>query len=202
MNLIAQGAEARIFEEDAIIIKERTPKGYRHPAIDTLLRESRTRREAKILTALKKIGFPSPNILTMNDKKGVLTMEHINGEKLSNQVSHDPIGFGSKIGMLLGKLHAADIVHGDPTTSNMIVNDEKEIILIDFGLSQFSKKIEDKAVDLHLLDRAIQSNHHDIHEAVITAAFDSYTTLYHSSTQVLERLEEVRKRGRNRRKGS
>ena len=202
MELLAQGAEARIFQDGSVIIKERTVKTYRHDTIDKTLREGRTRREAVVLRTLAKAGFPSPTLIHIDDKKGLLSIERIKGEKLSLELSKSPQRFGAQIGKLLAVLHNTGIVHGDPTTSNMIVGADGKITLIDFGLSQFSKKIEDKAVDLHLLDRAIESAHHEIHTTVMAAAIESYQKESKDPERILQRLDAVKKRGRNKMKGS
>src|SRR4030042_1167648 len=49
------------------------------------------------------------------------------------------------------------IINGDLTTSNMILNPDNKLYFIDFGLSFHSNKIEDKAVDLHLLKQALNA---------------------------------------------
>eukprot|EP00126_Sphaerothecum_destruens_P010734 Sdes_comp20798_c0_seq4m17081 len=66
----------------------------------------------------------------------------------------------SLIGVLVAKLHRENIIHGDLTTSNMLLEGNSEnIILIDFGLSYVSSLAEDKAVDLYVLERAFASTH-------------------------------------------
>ena len=45
----------------------------------------------------------------------------------------------------------------------MIIKENK-IYFIDFGLSFFSSRIEDRAVDLHLVKEALQSTHHEYYE--------------------------------------
>lgn len=50
------------------------------------------------------------------------------------------------------------VIHGDLTTSNMIYKDD-QIYLIDFGLSYVKTSIEDRAVDLYVLERAFISTH-------------------------------------------
>ena len=91
-------------------------------------------------------------------------------------------------------MHNNNIIHGDLTTSNMILN--KEVFFIDFGLSFFSEKIEDKAVDLHLLKEALESKHSNIWERSYKAALDSYFKKAVDGRQVLERIKIVEKRGR------
>ena len=69
------------------------------------------------------------------------------------------------IGTSLGKMHDASVVHGDLTTSNIMVKDAPgvepgfQIVMIDFGLATMQPNIEDKAVDLYVLERAFISTH-------------------------------------------
>ena len=44
-TLIEQGAEAKIFKENNLIIKERIPKDYRLKELDEKIRKQRTKRE-------------------------------------------------------------------------------------------------------------------------------------------------------------
>lgn len=115
------------------------------------------------------------------------------------------------IGTELAKLHKADIVHGDLTTSNMMLrlpstftsstpsNLPTELVLIDFGLSFVSTLVEDKAVDLYVLERAFASTHPDS-EPMFSAVLDAYarglTAKEWKTTK--SRLDEVRMRGRKR----
>ena len=200
MQKIAQGAEAVIMHDGAAnaVIKDRVAKTYRHPAIDTSLRKFRTRREGKVLDKLNAIGFPAPKVLEVCDKKMQIKMEFVKGEKLRDVLDDDPITFSAEIGEMIALLHSNDIIHGDLTTSNMILDDKKKINFIDFGLSFFSTKIEDKAVDLHLLRQALESKHHTICKECFNAALDSYWKRYSGGSLVIKRLEEVEKRGRNK----
>jgi len=66
------------------------------------------------------------------------------------------------IGTSVGGLHASGVVHGDLTTSNLILrekNGEMDVVLIDFGLGSVSTSDEDMAVDLYVLERAFASTH-------------------------------------------
>lgn len=63
-----------------------------------------------------------------------------------------------QMGGIIQRLHGYNIIHGDLTTSNMIVRDE-QIWLIDFGLAYQKNAAEDKAVDLYVLERAFVSTH-------------------------------------------
>lgn len=93
------------------------------------------------------------------------------------------IELGNIIGKSIGKMHYTDVVHGDLTTSNMmIVENESEIhdiILIDFGLGMTRPVIEDKAVDLYVLERALISTHPGIEYLVIIIIF-IFSSFYYS----------------------
>lgn len=197
MRLIAQGAEAKIFLDGKNVVKDRVVKTYRHPELDSSLRGSRTRRETKVLDTLAKAGFASPRVVSMDDQAGRIVIELIEGEKVRDLILEDPAGYGAAIGKLIGGLHNLGIVHGDPTTSNMIVR-EGNVHLIDFGLSQFSKKAEDRAVDLHLLERAVESAHHTVHSTVMESANSAYSQTAKDALETMKRLGIVRKRGRNK----
>lgn len=201
MQKIAQGAEAVLFKDRGEIIKERLSKKYRHPQIDESLRKFRTRREAKILGKLEELNFPAPHLKDFSDKRMNIIMDFVPGEKLRDVLMHyDNFDILAKqVGKRVAKLHANNIIHGDLTTSNMIQHKETgEINLIDFGLSFFSEKVEDKAVDLFLLDRALQSTHYQIYPEVFEKVIESYKEEYPGGGKVLERFEAVKKRGRNK----
>jgi TP53 regulating kinase-like protein len=194
MNLIDSGAEAVIRSNGNLIEKERIPKSYRIKEIDEMLRSKRTQREAKVLQKLQSLNFPSPKLESINDS--TILMKHIPGQKLRDVLYQDPLGLGRDVGRKVGMLHSNDIIHGDLTTSNMIL--DKEVHFIDFGLSNFSKKVEDKAVDLHLLRQALESKHHRHWEQAFKAILEGYQQTNPKAVEVLQRLEKVERRGRNK----
>ena len=196
MKQIAQGAEAIIYQDKNSIVKDRFEKTYRHPYIDSQLRKSRTKREAKVLQKLKQLNFPVPNLISQ--EKHQLEIEHIPGKKVRDVFNKNYKKLASEIGKKLALMHQNHIIHGDLTTSNMIFN--KEIHFIDFGLSFFSEKTEDKAVDLHLLERAMESKHFQVYPACFKLALKSYQKHYPESKQVISRLKTVKSRGRNKNK--
>jgi Kae1-associated kinase Bud32 len=196
-KLIAQGAEAKLFLVDKNIQKNRFNKTYRIKEIDDKLRGFRTRREAKVLQKLEKIGFPSPK-LKSNDEKENLVIERIKGKLVKNVLDKNYVKLSKEIGKKVAVLHNNQIIHGDLTTSNMILS--KEIYFIDFGLSFFSHKNEDKAVDLHLLKEALESRHYKIWEKSFKIMLDAYIKNADNGTETLKRLEAVEKRGRYRAK--
>ncbi|MCK5283881.1 MAG: Kae1-associated serine/threonine protein kinase [Nanoarchaeota archaeon] len=198
MELIAQGAEAKLYRNDNSIIKERIRKSYRIEEIDDKLRRSRTRREAKILEKLAAIDFPAPRLIE-NDKKERLVMEFIDGDKVRDILEKkDYISLSKEIGKKIAILHNHGILHGDLTTSNMIL--DKEVFFIDFGLGFFSKRLEDKAVDLHLFRQALESKHHKVWEKCFDAFIKEYEKHAEEGDKTLIRLKEVEGRGRNKNK--
>lgn len=203
MIKIAQGAEAILYKDRGTIIKERLSKAYRLPHLDESLRQFRTRREAKILQKLEELDFPAPHLQDFSDKRMSIVMDFVPGEKLRDvlAVEDDYEILAQEVGKKVGLLHNNDLIHGDLTTSNMIQHaDTGEIFLIDFGLSSFSDKNEDKAVDLHLLDRALESKHHEKYPGIFDRVLQGYQESNPEAAEVLKRFAQVQKRGRNKKK--
>ena len=199
MLKLAQGAEAIIYKDNQDIIKERFSKDYRLKHLDESLRKFRTRREAKILGKLEEMGFPAPKMKEFSDKRMSITMDFVPGEKLKDVMEQDYAKFAVEIGRKVGELHTADIIHGDLTTSNMIWN-EKGMNFIDFGLAQFLDKVEDKGVDLFLLDRALASTHYQFYPEIFDKVLEGYKETNDEYAPVVERFEAVSRRGRNKKK--
>jgi len=195
MKQIGQGAEAVLYKDDGIVIKERIPKNYRLKQIDSKLRKFRTRRESKVLDTLSKLGFPAPKLIEMDDKEMRIDMDFLEGPKLRDVLHKHPLKYSRELGRKIAILHKNSIIHADLTTSNMIVSKD-EIFFIDFGLSFFSTKVEDKAVDLHLLRQALESKHYKIWEECFKAALAEYKKHTTKSKEILERLDKVESRGR------
>lgn len=194
------GAESRVRLLKDSVVKERVPKGYRLKVIDESLRKSRTRREAKILAKLSSAGFPCPKVQDVDTKSMKLTIERIEGERLVDSLeSLDYKRISVMIGENIAKMHEAGVVHGDLTTSNMILSNGK-VFFIDFGLSVFSEKVEDRAVDLHLLRQALDSKHYTISDVCFRQSLESYGSSFKDSKLVLKRLAVVESRGRNKQK--
>jgi len=206
-QIIAQGAEATIYKNKNIVIKDRIPKKYRHPELDKKLRKRRTKSEFKLLTkASKLIPTPKPN---GNISESIIQMTYIKGKKLSEHL--EKLDY-KKIAKLIGKniaiLHNEGIIHGDLTTSNMIYKEPRnesqqrtfkkdgKLFFIDFGLGFHSQRIEDKAVDLHLIHEALEARHPGIYKETYKSIINSYKKTSKNFKEVLKRLEKVEKRGR------
>lgn len=195
---LSHGAEAILTTEGKWVSKTRSPKSYRLKELDDTLRKKRTKREYKVLSKAKSLGVPVPD-LGGSDDASTFWMRHVEGKRLrdalmDSSASSDVL---EVFGRYVSTLHENDIIHGDLTTSNVMYTNEGALVLIDFGLSFFSKKIEDKAVDLHLLKQAFESTHYqDV--KTFYAAFKKGYARYARSSEVLEKLEEVERRGRNK----
>ncbi|PIN78535.1 Kae1-associated kinase Bud32 [Candidatus Woesearchaeota archaeon CG_4_10_14_0_2_um_filter_33_10] len=195
MKKIGAGAEALIYLDKKEVVKERIKKSYRLKQIDEKLRKFRTRREAKVLEKLHSIGFPIPKLILSDDKKMLIKMEFLKGKKLRDILNKKNCEkLCREIGEEVATLHKKGIIHGDLTTSNMILKDK--IYFIDFGLSFFSDKIEDKAVDIHLLRQALESKHHEIFKKSFKAMLAGYKIKNPDYNTIIKRLEKVEARGR------
>jgi Kae1-associated kinase Bud32 len=190
------GAEALIILEKNKIMKKRVKKSYRIPELDEKIRKRRTKSEAKLLKrASKEISVP--RIIETKENKREISMEFVKGKKLSEHLEKFPekeqLKIFKQVGGNIAKLHDSNIIHGDLTTSNMIFN--KKVYFIDFGLGFFSNKIEDKAVDLHLLKQALESKHFQNWKNLFEKVLKGYESS-EKYKEVLERFKKVESRGR------
>ena len=195
-KIIQQGAEAILIQKNKKLIKRRVKKSYRFPVLDEKIRKQRTKREAKLLEKASKL-IPIPKIIKVSDKTKEIDMEFIEGKKLSEHL--DELKNAKEICTQIGKniaiLHNSNIIHGDLTTSNMILSNDNKLYFIDFGLSFVSSRIEDKAVDLHLIKEALEAKHFKNSGKFTKAILQGYkeSKFYN---QTLERLRKVELRGR------
>jgi len=198
-QILAQGAEAVITKNKKIVIKHRIAKSYRHKEIDEKIRKSRTRKEANILKKAKELKILVPELFKQEEFS--LEMEYIEGDRLSEKLNSytekKQFNVLKKIGEEVAKLHQNDIIHGDLTTSNTILKD-KDVYIIDFGLGFISKRIEDKAVDLHLIKQALEAKHFQNYEKLFEKFIESYSKDHKEAKQILERFKKVEARGRNK----
>ena len=194
-NIIGRGAEAIPIHKDGKLIKQRITKSYRLPILDEKLRKTRTRKEAKLLEKAAKL-IPTPKIIKSSDKTMEIDMEFLDGKKLSEHLNSLPNAqeVCIQIGQNIARLHNAGIIHGDLTTSNMILKENK-VYFIDYGLGYESEKAEDKAVDLHLIKQALEAKHFQHFESFFKAVEEGYKISKHHIL-VLNRLKAVEKRGR------
>jgi len=126
-KIIAHAAEAIILKEGDKVIKRRIKKGYRIDELDEKLRKLRTRGEAKLLEKAEKI-ISVPKLIKADEKTKEIDMEFINGKKLSENLDNlkNKFEIMEKAGEEVAKLHDNNIIHGDLTTSNMILVENSE----------------------------------------------------------------------------
>lgn len=211
LTLVKQGAEARVFESTFVgrrsIIKERFSKKYRHPTLDSKLTSKRLNAEARCMAKARKLGVRTPVLYLVDPVLHRLTFEYVDGPSVKDVflefglrgIAQERLeDIASQIGISIGKLHDGGLIHGDLTTSNMLIQSgTNQLVLIDFGLSFTSSLPEDKAVDLYVLERALLSMHSSCGKVMdrILAAYRK-SSKHWSST--LNKLGQVRQRGRKR----
>jgi len=185
-----------------------------------------------VLVKCRREGIPVPAVYALDETAGWLMMEWIEGDVVRVRLNEwlkkqklagvakgvddgELVGLMGRVGSVVGRMHAVGVVHGDLTTSNLMLRplqhgglncdvgaeQEKvldgEIVLIDFGLANQSSSEEDRAVDLYVLERAFGSTHPRA-EGLFTEVLDAYGKSYKGAKAVLKKLEEVRMRGRKR----
>ncbi|XP_046397191.1 EKC/KEOPS complex subunit TP53RK isoform X2 [Ischnura elegans] len=242
-KLLKQGAEAKIYVGDfmgrSAVLKERFVKKYRHPVLDDRITKDRIKAETRAIMKCKAAGISTPALYMVDIVKRFILMEKIAGitvkeyiktmeEEFQNSSEREAIQtklkhLGNDIGMMVGCLHASSIVHGDLTSSNILMRGDQlhendvgdgdklcgkvvprsgwqRLVLIDFGLSRTDPNTEDKGVDIYVLERALLSTHPHVAEDIIFPAFlEGYIRKGgKSSKDVLAKYEEVRMRGRKR----
>jgi len=221
-----------------ILLKHRFRKHYRHPTLDASLTKSRVAGEARALLKCLRSGVSVPGVRMVDATEGLLGIEWIEGKAvkylLPSGVEEDlegeetaesisPVDDGNLwdqfglstdglmifIGIEIAKMHLADIIHGDLTTSNMMLRypwsflptNQKistQLVLIDFGLSYHSTLVEDKAVDLYVLERAFASTHPES-EPMFSSVLSAYgKQMGNEWPAIRRRLDDVRLRGRKR----
>lgn len=206
-ELLAKGAEANIYPDhyldEEVLVKKRVVKGYRIKEIDDYLRKKRTKNEAKLMAEAKRCGVVTPLVYDVDLKEHSITMEKVQGIEVKKIFSsEDPLDLNQirsisrTIGEDVARLHDCGLIHGDLTTSNLILGaDGKSVVFIDFGLGKVSDLVEDKGVDLLVFKKAINGIHHDISRE----CFDHILKGYESARdyrEVVTKIEEIEGRGR------
>lgn len=204
-KILYQGAEAKIVLSQylgiTVVQKQRLHKRYRIEQIDNQLISYRTKEEAKLMAAARKQGVPVPIIYDVDLQNGIITMEYLQGRRVKDMFNaiddQTRVSLCRHIGENIARLHNGNIIHGDITTSNMILSDNK-IHFIDFGLGEISGEIEAKGVDLHVLMEAMESTHSQFPDS-FSHVIEGYQKEYHGDVNEVERkIDEIVKRGRYR----
>ncbi|MFW9986075.1 MAG: KEOPS complex kinase/ATPase Bud32 [Candidatus Odinarchaeota archaeon] len=204
-TLIAKGAEAWLYLEDwygfQVIRKHRLPKLYRLPQIDSSIRNQRTVHEARLLSAARNAGIPTPIVFNVDLNSATIVMEFISNQRLKESLPELTTKKREKIfreiGNSVARLHQNQIAHGDLTTSNMLIHAQVGIYFIDFGLAAYTQNIEDFGTDLHLLKQALQSTHFTYWEDSYKAFKKGYVATYgKGATEIFLKVNAIESRGR------
>jgi TP53 regulating kinase-like protein len=202
LKLIKKGAESEIrlgtYLNIKAIFKLRRRKSYMHPKLDLRLRSLRTKREAQAILRSLRTGARVPRLLAVYPSLGLIVLEYIEGPTLKTYLDEYGLDEGllKEAGRILGYVHKAGVVHGDPTTSNYIVS-SRGLYLIDFGLAEFRSDIENRAVDIHLFRRALESTHADISDKCFELFKEGYIEIMGNvGHKVINRAKEIELRGR------
>ncbi|XP_011312301.1 TP53-regulating kinase [Fopius arisanus] len=222
-ELIAQGAEARIYRGSYLgrdtLVKERFKKTYRHPDLDETLSKDRVKNESRAIVRAKIAGVSTPTIFYVDLEERSIYMEYINDAIALKFYINSKIGgktddknwmkgLGESLGILIAKLHSKHLIHGDLTTSNILIKNElideektrnDAFIFIDFGLARIDSTAEDKAVDLYVLERSLLSSHSQVPE-LFSIIMNNYQEHVDDKQrrEIVTKYEEVRARGRKR----
>jgi TP53 regulating kinase-like protein len=204
--LLKKGAEASLYLSEwhsrKAVIKTRIPKLYRPEALDRQIRSYRTVHEPQLMHEAKTAGVPTPLIYMVNVPDATIIMQYIEGVQVKQYLNRAPKAERKKIclqiGELVGKLHKNGLIHGDLTTSNMILTPQSQIVLVDFGLGEKNVELEAKGVDLHLLKRALQSTHFAFWEACFDDVLAGYSKVLGDelAEKVYQKISEIERRGR------
>jgi TP53 regulating kinase-like protein len=204
-TLLKKGAEASLFLKSwhgrKVIVKTRFPKRYRPAELDAKIRKYRTAHEPQLMHEAKKAGVPTPTIFLVDMKNAAITMEFVEGKQvkqvLPNVSRKEQRELCFRIGVLIGKMHGHGLVHGDLTTSNMILDGAGKIFLVDFGLGEKNSEMEARGVDLHLMKRALQSTHYKFAEDCFKHVLKGYSeVLGGDAEKVFVKIREIERRGR------
>lgn len=199
MELVRRGAEADIlhtrwYDTDAIA-KVRVAKPYRHKELDHRIRHRRTRHEAQMLHRVKLLGVSAPLVYFVNLPQYTIIMERIDGIPLHSLPDSSLPPYCAQVGHIAGMLHSAGIMHGDLTTSNLLLYNDT-LYLIDMGLSRWSAKDEDWAVDLRLVKEILSSAHAPVFDEAWAEFLNGYSQTMKQWRRVKKLVGVIESRGR------
>ncbi len=190
-DLIAKGAESNIVKSgylgEKAVLKDRIVKNYRIPEIDNKIRRARCKLEAKLLSDAKRAGVVTPVLYDVDLENKSILMEEIDGVMVKDIIDED---LAFRMGENISRLHEADIIHGDITTSNIMLRDD-QLVFIDFGLGRHSNLDEDKAVDLLVLKKSLQSIDYNLAVRYFDCVLKGY-----GNESIINTISDIESRGR------
>jgi len=199
MKLIRRGAEAELWLKESkkgkILLKKRVPKEYRRKELDDRIRKHRTRSESNLIARSARIGVKTPQVLNVDEKDCIIEMEFIEGKRLKDALNEKNVSLCREAGKEIALMHREGIIHGDLTTSNIMLNRKKKLVFIDFGLGFHSNKIEDKAVDLLVFKKTFMATHFKLRKGW-ELILQGYKKNYSEAERVIEQIKKVEERGR------
>tara|TARA_B100000686_G_scaffold351848_1_gene451909 strand:- start:23657 stop:24322 length:666 start_codon:yes stop_codon:yes gene_type:complete len=178
-EVIHEGAEATVtggsWMGNRAVLKVRRPRSYRHPDLDRRLTRQRLAAEARILSRLSSEGFPSPDLMFLDQRSSSILMSRIEGSPLHDLLKSGEAGPPqlTQLGALIRSLHEVGVSHGDLTTHNVMVGPHGNLHLIDFGLSRQSPELEQLGLDLQVLNECLGASHSAIPDGMETVC-DGY----------------------------
>ncbi len=204
-RLLCRGAEADLVRREwqgvDAVFKVRLPLKYRLSVLDDAIRLQRTVHEAQMMHAARRAGLEVPRLLYVDPGEATIVMEHVEGQRVKDVVGSVSPAEVSRIFQEVGRdaarLHSSRIVHGDLTTANMIRRNSS-LVYLDFGLSAFSTRVEDFAVDLRLIKETVAG----AHAKESSVAFQALTSGYDAEAgtkrarAVFTQLRNIERRGR------
>jgi TP53 regulating kinase-like protein len=196
VELLFKGAESNIYltkwYNKKAISKIRIPKIYRHRVLDDDLRRRRTISESKMITLAKEFGLRTPYIYLVDPFRAEIVMEYISGTRASKVLTSS---ICNEIGRFVSTLHLFNIIHGDLTPANFIVN--RKITMIDMGLSFHSTRREDKAMDIRLFKEILNSTYQRYYTKFFGDFLDGYKSVNSKELEkILQRMDEIETRKR------
>jgi TP53 regulating kinase and related kinases len=196
VELLFKGAESNIYltkwYNKKAISKIRIPKIYRHRVLDDDLRRRRTISESKMITLAKEFGLRTPYIYFVDPFRAEIVMEYISGTRASKVLTSS---ICNEIGRFVSTLHLFNIIHGDLTPANFIVN--RKVTMIDMGLSFHSIRREDKAMDIRLFKEILNSTYQRYYTEFFGDFLDGYKSVNSKELEkILQRMDEIETRKR------
>lgn len=204
-KILYRGAEAVIcltkYRGKQVVQKRRVKKSYRIKEIDSQLISSRTKEEAKLIALARTSEVPVPLLYDVDLANGIITMEYLRGKRIKDILNSLDESERNRLCFMIGeniaRLHNHDIVHGDITTSNMILFEDR-IHFIDFGLGSKNSEVEAKGVDLHVLMEAFDSTH-STHPPCFQHVLEGYKKQFKGdASSVKRKIDDIVRRGRYR----
>ncbi|KAK9883303.1 hypothetical protein WA026_001484 [Henosepilachna vigintioctopunctata] len=217
-ELLYQGAEAKLYKGiylgKTVLAKERFKKCYRHPELDGIITKERMKAESRAIVRCKSAGIRTPTLYLVDYRRRIIILEYfedcLNMKEYINKYceSESLEELSIQVGKMIGKMHSINVIHGDLTSSNILLVKKKksegfilknlDLVLIDFGLAHIESTTEDKGVDLYVLERALLSTH-SVAQDLFKNILEGYASENKKAfKEILIKYDDIRARGRKR----